>query len=479
MVVAGAIFNTLVVTLLAGGSLSYFFSKTLYRPVEKLVDTLPVKKGSRDESEFQMVASTVQQLSERAKDYETQLHSQSDLLAASLTTRVLKGEIFLSPDIAEALRQGGFPIACQKFVVLILSIDEDADAGSPPIQQEEAGAFKGDMPFVPAQRWVRRLCRRRPYVLSRRGRPGQRRPGGGVKACAEAIRRLPSRSCICTGLHRLSGEHHSLDELHEAYHEATQVADYQLLAGEYGKTATYSRLSSLMSGPNGCREFLAQVNKLSNSIQSANYQQAAALVKEIEESFSKHPAAMPQAKLQIFYLTDAILLSLSDSDLDPELLNHLQNAETFRKPRSIDSLCQCTYRIFAYLDAKKEQSRPQGKRIEQITQYIRENYQDINLSAGAVAEHFHISLPVLSNLFKSELNVGFLDYLHKFRIERAKELIVHTDHTIGDISAMVGYANSITMNRAFKRYEGVTPGWYRQSASSHAAAQKGAGDVSP
>ena len=96
-----------------------------------------------------------------------------------------------------------------------------------------------------------------------------------------------------------------------------------------------------------------------------------------------------------------------------------------------------------------------------------------------MAEHFHISLPVLSNLFKSELNVGFLDYLHKFRIERAKELIVHTDHTIGDISAMVGYANSMTMNRAFKRYEGVTPGWYRQSASSHAAAQKGAGDVSP
>ena len=73
------------------------------------------------------------------------------------------------------------------------------------------------------------------------------------------------------------------------------------ICGEYGKTATYSRLSSLMSGPNGCREFLAQVNKLSNSIQSANYQQAAALVKEIEESCSKHPAAMPQAKLQIFY----------------------------------------------------------------------------------------------------------------------------------------------------------------------------------
>ena len=67
VVMAGAIFNTLVVTLLAGGSLSYFFSKTLYRPVEKRVDTLPVKKGSRDESEFQMVESTVQQLSERAR----------------------------------------------------------------------------------------------------------------------------------------------------------------------------------------------------------------------------------------------------------------------------------------------------------------------------------------------------------------------------------------------------------------------------
>lgn len=471
--ITSAILITLVVTLLAGGSLSYFFSKTLYRPVEKLVDALPVEKEKRDKSEFQMVASTVRELSEKAKDYESQLSSQSELLAASLATRLLKGEASLSPDILEALRQGGFPTACQEFLVLILSIDEDEDAETPPVQREEAGSL------------LKETCRSfllnggfASYVIAdQTSLIGVVVLDGGsledVKTCAEAIQAFTVSELHMQVSIALSGEHHALDELHEAYQEAAQVADYQLLAGEYGTTGTYSRLSSLMSGPNGNREFLAQVNKLSNSIQSANYQQAASLVKEIEASCSKHPAAMPQAKLRLFYLMDSMLLSLSDSGLEPELLNHLQNSETLRKTRSIDSLCRCAYRIFTYLDAKKAQSRPQGKRIEQITQYIQEHYQDINLSAGSVAEHFHISLPVLSNLFKSELNVGFLDYLHKFRIERAKELIIHTDHTIGDISAMVGYANSITMNRAFKRYEGVTPGWYRQPASSHAAAQKG------
>ena len=109
---------TFAVTFVAGGALSYFFSATLYRPVERMVDALPLEKSCRYQSEFQMVASTVQELSKKAKTYENQLSSQSDLLATSFVTRLLKGEICLTPDMAAVsythlreIRENSLPFA--------------------------------------------------------------------------------------------------------------------------------------------------------------------------------------------------------------------------------------------------------------------------------------------------------------------------------------------------------------------------------
>ena len=261
----------------------------------------------------------------------------------------------------------------------------------------------------------------------------------------------------------ISAMHTQISELHEAYGEAMQVVEYSLLAGEYNTVSIYDSMANVLSDGYGSKDFLGKTNKLANTIQSGNYAQASELVHEIAGDFAAHrPASLTLGQMQFSYLTDAILLSLYDSGADPQVLRELDCDNYLRKAHGVDSLGRRASHIFDSLEACKVRSQPQERRIEQITQYIEENYQDINLSAGAVAERFHMSLPVLSNLFKQELNIGFLDYLHKYRIERAKDLILHTDHTIGDISAMVGYANSITMNRAFKRYEGVTPGWYRQ-----------------
>ena len=94
--------------------------------------------------------------------------------------------------------------------------------------------------------------------------------------------------------------------------------------------------------------------------------------------------------------------------------------------------------------------------------FIEEHYDDSSLSASMVAGQFQISVPWLSNLFKKELGVGFLDYVHKCRIRHAGELLRTTDMSVGEIAERVGYTSALTMSRAFKRYEGVTPKWFRE-----------------
>lgn len=104
--------------------------------------------------------------------------------------------------------------------------------------------------------------------------------------------------------------------------------------------------------------------------------------------------------------------------------------------------------------------------IQQVAEYIRQNFVDANLSAGLVADTFHISLPWLSIHFKEEMGMGFLDFLHNCRLNNAKIYLKESSMNIRDIAIACGYTNSATFSRAFSRYEGITPSQYRQTVAS-------------
>ena len=78
----------------------------------------------------------------------------------------------------------------------------------------------------------------------------------------------------------------------------------------------------------------------------------------------------------------------------------------------------------------------------------------------AVADKFRLTPAYLSRLFKKEMGRGPAEYLQKIRIEAAKNLLVNTDMTIKEISEKVGYQYVLTLNRAFKKFEGITPSQY-------------------
>lgn len=97
-----------------------------------------------------------------------------------------------------------------------------------------------------------------------------------------------------------------------------------------------------------------------------------------------------------------------------------------------------------------------------ITKYINENFCNPDFNANNVCEHFNITPSALSMLFKRIYKVGTLDYITTLRIDRAKYYLESTSKKIDEISVLVGYSNTRSFSRAFKRVEGVTPGQYRK-----------------
>src|SRR5690606_2230358 len=95
-------------------------------------------------------------------------------------------------------------------------------------------------------------------------------------------------------------------------------------------------------------------------------------------------------------------------------------------------------------------------------QYIKQNYKE-NISLQQVAEHVNLSFSYVSNLFKKELQITFIDYLNRYRVERAKELLTGTQMKSYDIANQVGFSPEYTyFSKVFKKVTGLNPNEYRR-----------------
>ena len=101
-------------------------------------------------------------------------------------------------------------------------------------------------------------------------------------------------------------------------------------------------------------------------------------------------------------------------------------------------------------------------RIAGVEEYIAQNYSQNDLSVSKIADQFGITPNYMSHYFKEQKGEGLLDYIIKFRIGRAKQLMRETDRSVSAIAQEVGFTNSVVFTKAFKRYEGITPTQYRK-----------------
>ena len=100
--------------------------------------------------------------------------------------------------------------------------------------------------------------------------------------------------------------------------------------------------------------------------------------------------------------------------------------------------------------------------ICKILKIIEENCFKYDLSLEMLAEQTGVSKSWISKNIKNKVGMNYTEYINKLRIDRAKELLINTDMSIGEIFVAVGYVDDITARRNFKKYIGLTPSEYCQ-----------------
>ena len=102
-----------------------------------------------------------------------------------------------------------------------------------------------------------------------------------------------------------------------------------------------------------------------------------------------------------------------------------------------------------------------SKKLKEALAYIQDHFTE-SITQQQVAEALGFSSVYLGLLFRKEMQLSFLEYVTKCRIDKAKYYLVHTNQKIYEISDHVGYMTSQYFSKIFKQQTGMTPAEYRE-----------------
>ncbi|MCI7383963.1 MAG: AraC family transcriptional regulator [Hungatella hathewayi] len=457
--------TVMIIWLLMAGPFAYLMTKRLYRPMKELLRSLPtgqVKAESFDE--YRIIEEAFSKIKKDSMIYREQLKKENKILSSHLFMRLMHGDITMTQEVAGILVESGFPeeldIYFAVYIQILLPYDE-------MINEDR-------LEYDQIHQIYTMLCNHTVQCLEAMGLqaylvPEDNTMSGIIKGGRERV-----EQCLNELIKTLKTDYsveykiaasspcHTADELKRAYEEACEAAEYQLLRGEIHSLYFYkTEENAFPRKPN--HQLMDDLRKLSNALIAENYDEAE---QALDKIFKKdYPAEVSIEDLNRInrYVAETVILSTSHggSSYEGEIRNCLKRY-SFDKERYRDLYGQIQAFIEDVRNLEAVEKNGEKRKIDQIVFFIEEHYDDSSLSASMVAGQFQISVPWLSNLFKKELGVGFLDYVHKCRIRHAGELLRTTDMSVGEIAERVGYTSALTMSRAFKRYEGVTPKWFRE-----------------
>jgi two-component system response regulator YesN len=124
-----------------------------------------------------------------------------------------------------------------------------------------------------------------------------------------------------------------------------------------------------------------------------------------------------------------------------------------------DWIGSASRRLFSRFGAGDPQSLPRG--VQAAVDIVRQRFGEA-LQLSDVAAECRMSDSHLSRLFSRHLGCGFAEYLNRYRIGIAENLLGEGTMSIKEVSHAVGYRDPNYFSRIYRKYRGAAPSQLRQ-----------------
>ena len=275
--------------------------------------------------------------------------------------------------------------------------------------------------------------------------------------CRECIDFMNKRIGIdvSVGISRICSD---LSELRQSYLEAVSALEYRLLKGKrsiivFDTLTEHNQLHCYLVG--------SDQKQISDALKRGNYKKIVEIMENTIKITQEQKLSLINAQIVYFDMIITALramASITGSDYSENIspmLPKLIDSQT------LDELYDTVLGIYLQM-CVMTQSDNHNALQRAILVDVETNFADPNYSLSVIADKFNVSTAHISLHFKNYTNVEFVEFIHQKRLQIAKELLLNPELTVGEVAVQVGYLNSHALIRAFKKYESMTPGQYRE-----------------
>ena len=244
-----------------------------------------------------------------------------------------------------------------------------------------------------------------------------------------------------------------------AYEKHTKMLQYRLLEPKEQIVtelpADYDAVSFLSP---------AQEEELQTMLKSGNASVVIPLVLNITEAMHKKGAPVAHFYRLAENVFDKVMKELVSLQID--LFPYFADPSYYDRIRQCCSLEEYQTYMRDFLATSLQRIRQKRERndnvVSYVLQYIDEHYAN-DISLEQIADKLGLSRNYLSTYFREKTGCTFSEYVNERRISQAKQMLLDGKYKVHDIALMVGYQNTNSFIRMFRKKLGVPPGEYRKS----------------
>jgi two-component system response regulator YesN len=260
----------------------------------------------------------------------------------------------------------------------------------------------------------------------------------------------------------------SVSEIVRLYHEANQALSMRLYEGN-GSVKVYDRSCELNDGmivgllENG--EFIGQLSRGDFNSAAGMVHREFDRIKKDRQYSRKSLSAYCRNLLQLFLVTARNV----PADVTENIRSKMEFIEEGTYSLSIDRFREIVAAVFEHAGTRC--SKDLSPVMIRADKFIRKHFTG-DLTVEMLAGHVGKTPNYFSHLFKREFGIPFREYVNRLRVDKAKELIIHTNDLIYEISQKVGFSDYTYFTQVFKKIEGYPPASLRKQPSEAAVGLK-------
>lgn len=115
----------------------------------------------------------------------------------------------------------------------------------------------------------------------------------------------------------------------------------------------------------------------------------------------------------------------------------------------------CFREICEHINLERASEAKKGN--NELVDFINSHYNDPQLDITMVTDHFGISAPTLQKRMNAFAGKTFSAYVEELRMNKARQALQDSDMSVQEIAELVGYANTNSFYKAYRRCFGESP----------------------